>query len=93
MDDAAIDQRLARIETALVALAGEIAALRIEVANTARNVDITGLQRFVERDSRATRADFRLLTGLISGVATTVQALLAHQAHLCDRVAALETPQ
>jgi len=53
------------------------------------------LQRRVEQEIaeiRAMRADMRLLAGVVTGMATSVQALVDHQLQLADRVGALEAP-
>lgn len=81
--------RLERIEA-------KLADLTEAMAGVARNVDIKLLQRRVEvqiAGGHALRADLRLLTGLMSGVATSVQALVDHQMQLTARVSALEVPE
>jgi len=58
MAEDTVDQRLARIETALSTL-----ATKADLANVARNVDITALQQRVERvilETQATHSDLRL---------------------------------
>jgi ABC-type branched-subunit amino acid transport system substrate-binding protein len=90
MAEDTVDQRLARIETALSTL-----ATKADLANVARNVDITALQQRVERvilETQATHSDLRLLTGIANGIAAAVQALVDHQIRLSERVTALETP-
>ena len=90
MAEDTVDQRLARIETALSTL-----ATKADLANVARTVDITALQQRVERvilETQATHSDLRLLTGIANGIAAAVQALVDHQIRLSERVTALETP-
>ena len=69
--------------------------IEAEFVGIARNVDITALGRQVGQaiaETRAMRADMRLLTGIVTGMATSVQALVDHQMQLADRVTALEIP-
>jgi hypothetical protein len=80
-----------------VAIATAVAGLatKDDLAGIARNVDITTLGRQVGQaiaETRAMRADMRLLTGIVTGMATSVQALVDHQMQLADRVSALEEP-
>ena len=101
MADDTLDQRLERIEGVLPTLAtkADLAQLRRDLeaqfVGIARNVDITALQQRVERvilETQAMHSDLRLLTGIVTGMAASVQALVDHQIRLSERVTTLETP-
>jgi hypothetical protein len=79
-----------------MATKADLDALRGDMASFAKGADIRLLQRRVDQElaeTRALRADVRLLTGLMNGVATAVQALVDHQLQLADRIGALEGEQ
>jgi hypothetical protein len=108
MADDNLDQRLARIEAALLTLPTKTdldqlrTELRTEMSGFAKGADIRLLQTRVEQEiaetktmrteTQAMRADVRLLTGMVTSMLGAVQALADHQIRLSDRVTALETP-
>ena len=71
-------------------------ATKGDLAGVATNVSFRLLGEQIKQataETRALRADMRLLTGIVTGMATSVQALVDHQMQLADRVRALEEPE
>jgi hypothetical protein len=89
-----IIQRLEKIE-ANMATKADLAELRAGLTGVATNVSVRHLGEQIRQlitESRATRADVRLLTSICNGIAMAVQGLVDHQIQLAERVATLETP-